>query len=573
MRYSQLFTRTSRQVSRDVKAASHSLLLRAGFVRQLGPGLYAYLPLGQRVLKNIRRIIDDEMQQLGGCEVLIPLVNPVEIWRSSGRDESAGNALLHFSDSSGRELVLAPTHEEAVVELVRASINSYRDLPLFVYQFQGKFRDEKRPRHGLLRLREFMMKDGYSFHRSFSDLNTFFPKVFSSYERIFRRCGIDAIAAEAGVGIMGGERAYEFHTFSEAGDDVIVRCKTCGYTANREIAVGQKATCGGSPKELQIIATPDCNTMAKLARFLDLPRQRLAKTMIFRTNNHLIMAVVRADSQVSLEKLTQVCGETITGLASPADLRQAGMSPGYVSVIGFSVSDQLDIIVDDAVANTPNLVMGANREGYHCINANFGRDFESGKVADIARIGAHNPCLHCGGDLQERTSIELGNIFRLGTFYTKRMGLEVQEDNGGRVYPCMGAYGIGMDRLMAAVVERHHDERGIIWPFDLAPFRGYLLSIGKSLRLNELTESLYRELKQYVLFDDRPESISSKMKEAHLLGIPYLLIVSPDTIASGMVEVVERRSLVSKHVPTAMVINILEDRHEFSRMEDHSNRN
>jgi prolyl-tRNA synthetase len=566
MRYSRLFISTSRFSSKDIQADSHRILLRAGYIRQLGPGLFGYLPLGQRVLQHLRQLIDDEMKGLGGCEVLLPMVNPVEIWERSGRKISAQRVLASFTDSSGKEMVLAPSYEEAVIELVRASLSSYRDLPLFVYQFQSAYRDQKRIRHGLLSLREYLMKDGYSFHRSFSDLNNFFPRVFSAYQRIFHRCGIDAIPAEAGVGIMGGDKAYEFHCPSPAGESVVICCNNCGYTANREIAVCQKPSYSGSPREMTYIDTPACGSMEKLAQFLDVPRYMLAKTMIFRAPDRLVMAVVRADFQVSLEKLTQVCGERILGLASPAELRDAGMYPGYVSPIGFLPDESLQIIIDDSVANTPNLVFGANMPEKHCLNVNFGRDYEVGKVADIARVRAQNTCLHCGGQLEEQKSIELGNIIRLGTLYSRLMGLEVQEERGKRINPFMGSYGIGMDRLLAAVVERHHDERGIVWPFDLAPFRAYLIFIGKSLRLRELTESLYREIEQWVLYDDRDESISTKMKEAALLGMPYLIIVSLETVRNGIVEIIERKSGKSYFLPMASVTRLLESENEFHQL-------
>ncbi|MFW5801064.1 MAG: proline--tRNA ligase [Spirochaeta sp.] len=557
MRYSRLFTRTIRQTPREVQAPSYKLLLRGGYIRQLGPGLFGYLPLGNRVIQNLKRIIRAEMERLEGCEISVPLVNSLEIWEKSGRVESAGRNMIQFTDSHGKDLVLAPTHEEAVVELVRSSLSSYRDLPLFVFQFQQKYRDENRPRHGLLRLREFLMKDGYSFHRNFSGLNNFFPKVFAAYERIFRACGLDVIPVEAGVGFMGGERSYEFHTPSPIGDDVIIQCSSCGYTANRDIAVGQKETFSGTPQEMELVETPQCDSMSKLSRFLELPKHQLAKSMVFRTARHLIMAVVRADFQVSVEKLSQVTGEAILGLARAGDLVHAGLRPGYFSPIGLPEDEHLIIVVDDAVANSANLVFGANKPGYHLLNVNFGRDYEACRIADIARITRKHPCQHCGGELREQHSIELGNIFRLGTYYTRRMGLEVQEEHGKRVYPYMGSYGIGLDRLLAAVVERHHDKRGIIWPFALAPYPGYLLALGKSLRVRELIEILHRELGDLVLYDDRQDSISSKMKDAELLGIPYILIVSPDSIVQGTIEVIQRSSGESKKVPTASVDDIL----------------
>ncbi len=540
MRYTRVFPKTVWSAPQGLKTESNRLLLRGGYIRSLGQGLFSLLPMGVRVLRNIESIVRREMKALDGQEVLMPLVNPLEIWRRSGRDKIVNRDMASFRDRFGHEFVLAPTHEEASVELSRVGLNSYRDLPLFMYQFQSKFRDEEKIRYGLIRTREFLMKDGYSFHRTYADLNNFFPKMYRAYRHIFEACGVNVIAAEAGVGYMGGEKSYEFLMPCRCGDDSIIRCPSCDYVANREIAKGLKAYGSAGPEEMKRIKTPGCRTMDSLSSFLNLPKSALAKAMVYMTNEGLVMAVVRGEQEVSLEKLSRIMGSTVVRLADTEELKEAGLVPGYLSPLG--TDEYMTIIADEAVANSPNLVYGGNEPETHYINGNFGRDFTAGLVGDIARVNPGDRCSFCGELLQEETAVELGNIFKLGDFYSRSMELFFQEESGARVYPHMGSYGIGVSRLVAAIVESRHDDKGIVWPFAVAPYKIFLMSIGKSLGLKKIVEEIHDEFKEDTLYDDRVESISVKFNDCDLLGIPLRVVVSARNTAEDMLEIKERNS-------------------------------
>lgn len=544
MRYSRLFPKTLREVPKEIQSVSYRLLLKAGYVRNLGQGLFSFLPLGRKVVRHIKRIIHQEMLALGGQEVMVPVVNPFELWHRSGRDELVAGNLVRFTDRAGRELVLAPTHEEALVELVRMSLNSYRDLPAFFYQFQTKFRDEEKTRCGLVRTREFLMKDGYSFHRSFAELNNFFPRVFGAYERIFSRCGLEAIPAEAGVGYMGGDKSFEFLMPCDCGDDVLIRCPNCGYSANAEVAVGSKEIPREVPQPMEEADTPGATNMRRLSNTLDLPTSKLAKAMLFRTGEGYAMLVVRGDYEVSLEKASKVLGTPVHRLAYRGEVEALGFPVGFLSPLDLDAvseaASEIRVVADSAVADTPNLVFGTNRLDHHYLNVNFGRDFEADQVADIARVGEGSRCVYCDTELLRERAMELGNIFRLGDYYSRRMELHFRSENGRLIYPFMGSYGIGVGRLLAAVAETHHDEKGLVWPPKLAPFRVFLMSIGKSAKVHQLTEEIYLNLGEQCLYDDRKDSISTKFKDSDLLGIPYRVVVSARSVMSGEVEVTDR---------------------------------
>jgi prolyl-tRNA synthetase len=544
MRYSELFTKTLRQVPGRVRAPSHRLLLQGGFVRPVSKGLFSYTPLGVRVLHRITAIIREEMNNLGGQEVLVPVVNPLEMWAESGRDSLIERDMIRFKDRAGRELVLAPTHEEAMVELMRSGARSYRDLPQFLYQFQTKFRDEAKTRCGLVRAREFVMKDAYSFHRSFAELNNFFPRVFAAYNKIFRRCGVSVVAAQAGVGYMGGQRSYEFLLPSECGDDFLVSCNHCGYAANEDVAIGQKWSHQETPLPLRVVEVPERHSLTVVRQLLEVPRSKMLKSMLYRSLNGYVMAVVRGDQEVSEEKLAVVVGAPIIGPAQKGQLDELGLLGPWLAPIELpeSARPHLTIVIDDACAESSNMLTATNRAGRVYVDANFGRDFDADWVSDISRIPHGATCRHCGiGTLEREKAMELGNIFRLGDFYTRKMNYWVREEDGKKTFPYMGSYGIGLGRLLAAIVDANRDEQGIIWPAEIAPFRVYLMSIGKSLPVRETVEAIYAELGDQVLFDDRHESISHKLKDADLLGIPLRVIVSRDAVQEGYVEVGIRR--------------------------------
>lgn len=553
MRYSRLFPKTTRSVTGSAKSPSYRLLLQGGFVRPLAPGLFSYAPLGMRVIRNIKRIIHQEMEALGGQEVMVPFVNPEDIWAASGRSELVGEDMVRFTDRAGRAFVMSPTHEEAMVELVRASVRSYRDLPAFLYQFQTKFRDEEKTRCGLVRTREFIMKDGYSFHRTFSDLNNFFPRVFAAYRRIFERCRVQVTAAQAGVGYMGGELSYEFLMPSSCGDDHLIRCDSCDYAANEDVAVGAKEIDQAPPEPLETVKDERFASLELARKALSLPRRRAAKAMLYRTGDRYTMAVVRGDHKVSEEKLAHIVDRPIFGRARPADLEELGLLGPWLSPIGLTPAarDRIDVVVDDAVADGANFLAGDNRAGVYHTSVNFGRDISADRVADVVRVPEGSGCVHCDtGVLQRERAMELGNIFRLGDYYSRRMELVVPDESGRSVYPCMGSYGIGLGRLAAAIVEANHDDRGIVWPMEITPFRVFLMSIGKALPVRSIVEDIYERFGHIVLFDDRHASVGRKFKDADLLGIPIRVVVSAETVRDGTVEIALRDGSRSFRVAT-----------------------
>ncbi|MFQ3619664.1 MAG: proline--tRNA ligase [Spirochaetales bacterium] len=557
MLYSRLFPKTLREVPQDLRSTSTALLLKGGFIRVLAQGLYGILPLGMRVLKNLEKLIREEMSSLGGQELSVPLVTPREFWRKSGRDLWIDRDMVRFEDRSGKELVISPTHEEAFVEIIRSSIQSYRDLPLFLYQFQLKFRDEEKPRQGLIRAKEFRMKDGYSFHRSYTDLNNFFPKIYAAYMRIFNRCEIPVVVAEAGVGYMGGEKSFEFLMPFDLGDDTVVHCPTCDYRANKEVALGAKEYEVEPLQEMEKVHTPGCSTMKALSKVLKTPTSRLAKTLAYRTAKGIALAVVRGDYEVSIEKLRRLLQQPILGFATAEEVEQYSLVPGFLSPLG--VNSDLPIVIDDLVSNSLNLVYGANEAEYHYKNVNYGRDYDGGIVGDIAMVKKGQRCIFCGTPLQFMPTLELAHIFKIGDYYCRSMDLSFQEERGSRAFPHMGAYGIGLERMLAAVVEANHDDQGIIWPLALAPFRAYLLTIGKSGTVRQTAEHIHNSLKDIVLFDDRPESAGVKLKDADMVGIPLRLVVSTNGLKEGYVEVRERRTGMVVKVSRGNILAVIED--------------
>lgn len=558
MRYSRLFTKTLNQVPKSVQSPSYQLLMQGGFLRPVSQGLFSMTPLGMRVIRNIKRIIHQEMHTLDGQEVSVPLVNPRELWRRSGRDALIEEDMVRFRDRNGRDLVLAPTHEEAMVDLLEQGLRSYRELPVFLYQFQTKFRDEARTRCGTVRAREFLMKDAYSFHRSFTDLNTFFPRVFRAYRRIFERCQVETIAAQAGVGYMGGERSYEFLMPSRCGDDYLVQCDHCGYAANEEVAVGVKEARHQPPLPYETLPMADSRSFSAAARQLECTRSEVLKAMVFRAGAKLVMAVVRGDQEVSEEKLARVLGRPVHGRAAVEELAAAGLSAPWLSPLSLpgSADGLLVTIIDDAAADTSNLTAALNAPGAVAVNVNFGRDFATHHVADITTVNEDAACKHCiPGRLRRIRAMELGNVFRLGDYYTRSMGTRMQDEQGRDFYPHMGSYGIGIGRLMAAIVDANRDERGIVWPAEIAPFQVFLMSIGKSIAVRDMAERLYAGLGHEVMLDDRRESISHKLKDADLLGIPLRVVVSRDSVDSGMLELALRDQNSTYRVPEEELVD------------------
>ncbi|MEX0710295.1 MAG: proline--tRNA ligase [Chloroflexota bacterium] len=545
MRLSKLFFASLRDNPAEAEMVSHRLLVRAGYVRQLGAGIYTLLPLGFRVSQRIEQVIREEMDAIGGQEMEMPVVHPAELWRESGRYAKIGPELVRFKDRSGRDMVLAMTHEEVVADLLRDIVKSYRQLPAIVYHFQTKFRDEPRARGGLIRVREFVMKDSYTLDPDEAALDVSYQAHYGAYEKIFGRMGLDTLVVGADVGIMGGSQAHEFMVLNDAGEDTLVICSSCDYAANQQIAVATKPeTAAEKPLPTQEVATPETPTIAALATHLGVGEERTAKAIFFVTGDgRLVTAIVRGDYEVNETKLANAV-KAIGGMrpAHAEEIKAAGMEPGYASPIG---AHDTVVVVDDLAARSPNLVAGANRPGFHLRNVNVGRDFTPALVVDITSVREGDPCPACGAPVVLRQGIEVGNIFKLGTDFTEKLGATYLAEDGSRRLIVMGSYGIGLGRAMACIVEAHHDEKGIIWPASVAPYAAHLVSIGASRdpAVAEAADALYQRLTDVgvaVLYDDREESPGVKFTDAELLGMPLVITISPRSLAAGGAEVTER---------------------------------
>ncbi len=558
MRLSKLFFTSLRDDPADAEMASHKLLVRAGYVRQLGAGIYSLLPLGFRVSQRIEQVIRDEMNAIGGQEMEMPVVHPADLWRETGRYAKIGPEMVRFKDRSGRDMVLAMTHEEVVADLLRDLVKSYRQLPAIVYHFQTKFRDEPRSRGGLIRVREFVMKDSYSLDADAAGLDHAYDLHYAAYEKIFGRLGLETVTVGADVGIMGGSLAHEFMALNDAGEDTLVICQSCGYAANQQIAaVGAPDPAPEEMRPTEEVATPETPTIASLATLLGVGTDRTAKATFFVTGDgRLITAIVRGDFEVNETKLSNAV-KSIGGLrpAKTDEIKAAGMEPGYASPIG---AHDTTVVMDQLAARSPNLVAGANRHGYHLLNVNSGRDFTPDLVTDIANARAGDACPNCGSPVVLRQGIEVGNIFKLGTDFTRALGSTYLAEDGSRNLVVMGSYGIGLGRAMACIVEAHHDEKGIAWPASVAPYPAHLVALGASRdpAVGEAAEGLYKGLADAgveLLYDDRDESPGVKLTDAELLGMPRILTISPRSLAAGGVEVTDRASRERSVRPIAEV--------------------
>lgn len=564
MRLSQLFFTSLRDDPADAEMPSHRLLVRAGYVRQLGSGIYSLLPLGFRVTKRVEQVVREEMNRIGSQEMEMPVVHPADLWRESGRYDAVGPEMVRFKDRAGRDMVLAMTHEEVVADLLRDIVRSYRQLPMMVYHFQTKFRDEPRARGGLIRVREFVMKDAYSIDRDEAGLDASYWAQHGAYVRIFERLGLRAIPVSSDVGMMGGSLAHEFMVLNPAGEDVLVLCESCDYAANRQVAVVPKPSPVDEPAlPPEDVATPDTPTIADLAAYLEIPVERTAKATFFTTGDgRLITAIVRGDHEVNETKLVNAV--SAAGGIRPAnadEIRAAGMEPGYGSPIG---AHDTTVVIDDLVARSPNLVAGANRVGFHRRNVNVPRDFTPDLVTDITNARDGDACPQCGGRVILRNGIEVGNIFKLGTKYTTALGAEYLGEDGERHPIVMGSYGIGLGRNVACIVEAHHDARGIVWPDEVAPYAAHLVTIGatRDPRVAEIADRLHllaADAGREVLYDDRDESPGVKLTDAELLGMPWIVTISPRSLAAGGAEVTRRETGERNTVPVETLERWLRD--------------
>ena len=546
MRYSQAFIHTLFDSPKEAETASHIFLLRGSYIYPVAAGLYSLLPLGHRVTKKIRQIIRDELNSIGGLEITMPVVNPAELWKKTRRYFDIGEELIRFKDRRDREFVLAMTHEEVVTDIAKQFVRSYRDLPVMLYQIQTKIRDEARPRGGLLRVREFFMKDAYSFHRDFDDLDSYYPKIFNAYLRIFARCGIKSVPIEADSGIMGGTGSHEFMLESTSGEDRFVVCPGCGYSANTEKAVGIKPARGlpADTPRLERVQTPDVKTIADLTAFFDSSEEQFLKTVAYVADETLVLAVVRGDFNVSTAKLVNHLKAVHLDYAPEKILSDKGLHAGFLSPVGVK---GVRIVLDTSVSDGIVYIAGANEPDVHYRNVLPGRDFELTEAADIAEVREGDRCAVCGAaNLEIRRGIELGHTFKLGTKYTAPGSMDVTYlgSSGEQKRVVMGCYGIGVERLMASIVEEWHDDSGIQFPFTVAPFHIVISPLGKKPQILEMAERIYSDLSAAyeVLYDDREESAGVKLKDADLIGIPVRIVVSQKHEKTGDVEIKIRQT-------------------------------
>ena len=532
-------------------------MLRAGFIHQVSAGIFSYLPLAWRSLRKIEQVIREEMDAAGGQELRMSVLQPRELWQESGRDEDYGEGMFRLRDRRDRELVLAPTHEELLTTMVKANVNSYRDLPLILYQIQTKFRDEPRPRGGLLRVREFDMKDAYSFDIGQEQLDASYDAMEKAYKNIFAKCGLDAIMVEADSGTIGGRDSQEFILVADSGEDTVMICEGCGYAANAEKAVFVKPPLEPEEqKPTESVHTPGLRTIDDLAQFLDVDASKTLKAVFYIADGDVVFVTIRGDLEVNEVKLRNALdGAPDLRLASPAEVRDAGLIAGSASPVGLS---GIKVVADDSVKLGANFAVGANREDYHLLNANYGRDFEADILTDIALAEEGSGCGKCGSAFRSARGIEVGHIFKLGTKYSEVLGAVFPDENGVQRPIVMGCYGIGVGRLLAAAVEQNHDEAGMVLPASIAPFEVLLTAL--NVRNSDVADeagALYDEMRAAgldVLYDDREESAGVKFNDADLLGLPVRVVVSPRNLRNGEVEVKPRTGGDARMVPRAEAV-------------------
>ncbi|MEV7179410.1 proline--tRNA ligase [Kitasatospora sp. NPDC093679] len=554
MRWSQMYTPTLREDPADADAASHRLLVRAGFVRQLMAGHYSLLPLAVRVRSKVVGIVREEMDRIGSQEWLLPAMHPAEIWQKSGRWEVMGDEMFRVKDRKGADIALGMTHEEIFTTLAD-ELASYRQLPQMWYQFQTKFRDEPRPKSGLLRVREFTMKDSYSFDLDQAGLDRSFDLHHEAYTRIFARLGVPAIPVQASSGAMGGSASVEFMSPTEAGEDLVVHCTACRYAANMEKAAAALPAVEDpeGPAAPEPFDTPEARTIEELASKHGVPADRQIKTLVYVLDGALTLVLMRGDHALVEQKLLDATAARAVRPATPEEIKEAlGAAPGSLGAVGV---EGPAVWVDEALRGRRSMTTGANRDGVHLSGVDVARDITATGWADFREISAGEPCATCGEPLQVVRTVEVGHIFKLGYKYTDALDITVLGPDGERVKPIMGSYGIGVERAIAAVVEAHHDEKGIVWPVSVAPFEVVIVPIGKADEdTTKVVEGLYGDLREAgvdTLLDDRDERPGVKFADCELVGIPYRITVGPRGLKEGVVEVVDRASGETVQVPVA----------------------
>lgn len=567
MRMSQMLGRRIKEDPKDAKTISHKFLVRGGYIRGVSAGIYSILPLGMRIIEKIEAIIREEMNRIDGQEVKMPVVLPAELWEESGRYQSVGQELLRFKDRNGKPMILGMTHEEAIVHLVRSEITSYKQLPIMAYQLQTKYRDEARPRAGLIRVREFTMKDAYSFHTSQEDLEKYYERAHEAYVRIYKRVGLQhVVSIKANSGMMGGNISHEFMSVADCGEDTIfLSPDMTSYKANREIAVSAlKFEKTESELPLEKVHTPGQKTIEEVAGFLGVRPENTGKAVFYADDEgKLVFVMIRGDFEVNETKLQNHLKINELKFANDEQIRAAGAVPGFASPVGIDPA-RVRIVIDNSVAGTSNLVVGANETDYHYRNFNYGRDLSGADVADIATVREGDPCPVTGQPLMMKRGIEVGNIFQLGTKYSKPMNCNYLDKDGKSHPMIMGCYGIGVGRTMASVVEDSHDDYGPVWPMSIAPYQIQLCALNPDKDgVRAAAEKLYAELTDAgveVLFDDRGEKAGFMFSEADLIGIPFRVIISPKSLAQGNAEFKLRTSRDAELLPLGDAARILADK-------------
>ncbi|MBI3269280.1 MAG: proline--tRNA ligase [Planctomycetes bacterium] len=555
MRWSHTWIPTLREDPQDADVPSQKLMIRAGLIRKLAAGTFTYLPLGLRALRNAERIVREEMDRAGALEMLMPVLQPADLWKESGRFDGFGDLMCKFTDRNGHVNVLGPTHEEVVTHHVRSEITSYRQLPVTLYQIQTKFRDEIRPRFGVIRSREFLMKDGYSFDVSWEGLNKSYQAMYDAYQRIFSRAGLKFCIVEADSGLMGGDVSHEFMALAEIGEDVLVRCDKCGYGANREKAESR------TPEKrwdivhaptfvpLQEVETPNVTTVDAVAKFLGIPPLRLVKTLIYKVKGEPVAVLVRGDHEANPTKLAHHFGTTEIALADAATIEKVtGGAMGFSGPVGLKIKK----IADHALTSATNCVTGANKKDTHLINVNLDRDFTVDGFADLRFAMTGDSCPKCEGTLSLSHGIEVGHTFKLGTKYSEGMGAKFLNEKGELHPSIMGCYGIGVNRIVAAAIENSHDKDGILWPPALAPYPVHLVSVNpKDAKVAEASQRLLDQLAAAgleALWDDRDAQAGVKFKDADLLGLPVRLTLGGRGVEAGTVDLKPRNQPAQRAV-------------------------
>lgn len=569
IKWSRYLLPTWKEEPAEAEIPSHKLMLRAGLIRKVASGIYEFLPFGYRALGKVERIVREEMDAIGALEMKLPVLQPEELWRRTGRWEDFGPEMFKLTDRKGQGFALGPTHEEIITELVSREVTSWRDLPLTLYQIGEKYRDEIRPRFGVMRAREFLMKDAYSFHTSWESLEETYRDMYRAYYRAFLRCGLRIKVVEAPTGVMGGNVSHEFMAVAETGEDEIALCPSCGYAANRQVAHSRPPEPPpGEEHPLELVETPGVRTVEELVEFLGVEPSQIVKTFIYVGRDGPMAVLVRGDHELEETKLLQATGDpSLRRVDDPEEVEGITGAPfGFLGPIGL----RIPVWADEAVRDIPSAVVGGNKEGYHYVGARAGRDFEVARYLDLRRVQEGDPCGCCGTPLRIRRGIEVGQIFQLGTKYSEALNATFLDRDGFEKPVIMGCYGIGVSRILGAVIEQHHDDEGIIWPVEIAPFQVVIPvlrpdveeQMGLAERLAEALDGAGIE----VLLDDRDRSPGEKFHDAKLIGIPLMLVVGPRALRRGEVEVERRRDGAKGSLP-ADPASVVEGVRELLRVE------